>query len=91
MYFQRDLRLEDHWVIDGMHYSKTLEAWLSKFDSEKARAWPILVSTYGRDQALKWLVNWRLFFIACSELFAFRGGQEWGVSHYLFSKPSAKP
>ena len=30
-------------------------------------------------QALKWFVYWRLFYLACSELFAYRGGNEWGV------------
>lgn len=64
------------------------EAWLAKFDAERSRAWPVLVSTYGGEQALKWLVNWRLFFLACSELFAYGRGQEWFVSHYLFTKPT---
>ena len=37
-------------------------------------------------QALKWYVYWRLFYLACSELFAYRGGNEWGVAHMLFKK-----
>lgn len=41
---------------------------------------------YGRDAALKWFVYWRLFYLACAELFAFNGGEEWGVGHYLFVK-----
>ena len=89
LYFQRDLRLKDHWVIDGTHYHLTCEAWLAKFDSQRARAWPVLVATYGQANALKWLVNWRLFFLACSELFAYGGGKEWVVSHYLMEKPAA--
>lgn len=42
--------------------------------------------TYGEDQGLKWMVYWRLFYLACSELFNYNGGEEWFVSHYLFKK-----
>jgi cyclopropane-fatty-acyl-phospholipid synthase len=44
---------------------------------------------YGPGQGVKWYVYWRLFYLACSELFAFRGGEQWGVGHYLFAKKGA--
>jgi cyclopropane-fatty-acyl-phospholipid synthase len=46
------------------------------------------LQTYGKDQAVKWMVYWRLFYMACSELFGYHGGEEWGVGHYLFAKPA---
>jgi cyclopropane-fatty-acyl-phospholipid synthase len=49
----------------------------------------LLLQTYGRESALKWFVYWRLFYLACSELFNFNGGEEWGVGHYLLVKPAA--
>ena len=55
-------------------------------DANKEKLWPILENTYGKDQAQKWWMRWRMFFMACAELFAFNNGQEWYVSHYLFEK-----
>jgi cyclopropane-fatty-acyl-phospholipid synthase len=86
LYFQRDLRLEDHWALTGTHYAATCEAWLTQIDANKAQALAIMERVYGAKQRLRRYVNWRLFFIACAELFAFRGGNEWMVSHYRFTK-----
>lgn len=88
LYFQRDLTVVDHWVLNGQHYAKTCEAWLAKMDSNARAAREITGAVYGAKDATKWLVNWRLFYIACAELFAYGGGDEWAVSHYLFEKPS---
>jgi cyclopropane-fatty-acyl-phospholipid synthase len=83
--FDRDLSVEASWRVNGLHYSRTLEAWLKRMDENRDVLWPIFTSTYGADEAQKWWVYWRLFFIACSELFAFDGGRAWFVAHYLFA------
>jgi cyclopropane-fatty-acyl-phospholipid synthase len=49
---------------------------------------PVLAATYGQRDAARWFIRWRLFFMACAELFGYRNGNEWWVSHYLFEKPS---
>lgn len=86
--FQEDLRVERHWRINGTHYSRTLEAWLKKHDAEKQAVLKIFEQCYGSPDAAKtWFNRWRLFYLACSELFRFRGGEEWMVSHYRFKKP----
>lgn len=76
--------LEEEWVVNGIHYAKTLEAWLKRQDDAKADLLPILAKTYGEDQAPLWFQRWRMFWMACSELFRFRGGEEWPVHHYRF-------
>lgn len=85
-YFQRDLRLADHWQVDGRHYQLTSEAWLQNMDASRASLMPVLAEAYGSDQALKWWVYWRIFFMSCAELFGYRSGREWLVSHYLFER-----
>jgi cyclopropane-fatty-acyl-phospholipid synthase len=85
-YFQQDVRLVDHWQVPGWHYQLTSEAWLQNMDAHRAELMPILANTYGADQATKWWVYWRVFFMSCAELFGYNGGREWLVSHYLFEK-----
>lgn len=86
LYFNRHLLIEKHWHVPGSHYQKTSEAWLKNMDSHRAEIMPILQQTYGRQDAMKWWVYWRVFFMACAELWGYKNGEEWIVSHYVFSK-----
>ncbi|ORX93015.1 cyclopropane-fatty-acyl-phospholipid synthase-like protein [Clohesyomyces aquaticus] len=87
LYFQRDLKIKRQWWVNGMHYAKTCEDWLSKMCKSKAEIWPHLKETYGEDGVVTWWNRWQIFYMACAELFAYEGGDTWGVSHYLFEKP----
>lgn len=87
LHFQDDLRLESRWAVNGTHYQKTAEAWLQNMDAHRAEVLPLFAQTYGEAQTTRWWVYWRVFFMACGELWGFRGGNEWIVSHYLFRKP----
>lgn len=86
LYFQQDLAIEDHWVVSGTHYEKTANAWLTNMKQNKKAINPILADTYGPQQVKRWWVYWRVFFLACAELWGYRQGQEWQVSHYRFTK-----
>jgi len=85
LHFTEDLRVQEHWRIGGEHYAKTSRAWLANLDSQRNRARAVLADHYG-DAAPVWLNRWRVFFIACEELWGLSRGQEWIVSHYLFRK-----
>ena len=87
LYFQKDLQLEGHWQVDGRHYSRTSEHWLKNMDRNRDAIEPLLAETYGAGQVRRWWVYWRVFFMACAELWGYAGGREWLVSHYLFRKP----
>ena len=86
LHFQDHLKLQQLWRWNGTHYEKTANAWLAKMDEHKEQLWPTFVKTYGRDFAQKWWMRWRMFFMACAELFGYDDGQQWYVSHYRFSK-----
>ena len=86
LHFQDHLEFlgRDRW--SGKHYEKTSNAWLENMDRRRAEIMPVLEAAYGADQAAKWFQRWRIFFMACAELFAFEEGREWFVSHYRFRR-----
>ncbi|VFQ68181.1 unnamed protein product [Cuscuta campestris] len=86
LYFQDDVSVVNHWLVNGKHYAQTSEEWLRRMDQNLADIKPIMESTYGKDQALKWTVYWRTFFIAVAELFGYNDGEEWMVALFLFKK-----
>jgi cyclopropane-fatty-acyl-phospholipid synthase len=84
--FQRDLNLVRQWRWNGRHYEMTANTWLANMDGNKRRIIPILRDTYGEAAAEQWFMRWRIFFMACAELFGHDEGREWYVSHYLFER-----
>lgn len=71
------LGVERDWVVGGEHYARTAEAWLERMDAQEEA----VVAALGSRAAYH---EWRVFFLACAELWGFAGGREWQVSHYRF-------
>jgi cyclopropane-fatty-acyl-phospholipid synthase len=84
--FQDDLSVEDHWTVDGSHYQKTAEAWLANLDARRRDILAIFTEMCGAEQASTWYRRWRIFFMACAELWGFGSGREWQVSHYRLKR-----
>jgi cyclopropane-fatty-acyl-phospholipid synthase len=84
--FQEHLHCVDHWRVSGTHYQATSEAWLRNQDAHQAEILALFQTTYGKEARLQF-ARWRIFFMACAELWGWRGGEAWFVSHYLFRKP----
>ncbi len=86
LHFQDELKLTQRWRWDGTHYEKTANAWLQNMDENAKQITPILAVTYGEKNTEMWRNRWRMFYMACAELFGCNNGQEWWVTHYLFEK-----
>jgi cyclopropane-fatty-acyl-phospholipid synthase len=90
--FDLPLRFQDHLSLqyraawDGEHYARTANAWLHNMDQDKASILQLFRECYGAERAEQWFQRWRIFFMACAELFAHKQGQEWFVGHYLFAR-----
>ncbi len=73
--------VDARWAVNGSHYARTSEHWLQNMDDRKSEVMAVLRETYGVEEAPRWFERWRVFFLACAELFAWDGGNEWIVSH----------
>ena len=101
--FQEDLVFETDWEVDGTHYARTARAWLENLDAHRAELTTLLAeegstlpgtegaasTAAARARAAVMIRRWRVFFMACEELWGYRGGRDWYVHHYRF-RPRAE-
>jgi cyclopropane-fatty-acyl-phospholipid synthase len=86
LHFQRDLAVEERWLLPGTHYEKTANAWLENQDRNRVAVVRMMTAVYGVDRARLWNQRWRMFWMACAELFGFAAGTEWLIAHYRFAR-----
>ena len=86
LHFQEHLRLEEQWRLSGTHYERTSNHWLENQDRHADEILRLFEDVYGKAEATIWAQRWRMFWMACAELFGYAGGNEWLVAHYRFQK-----
>jgi cyclopropane-fatty-acyl-phospholipid synthase len=83
-------QIDERWEVSGNHYARTSEDWVEGLERNREKVMPVLEETYGAKDAGKWFQRWRVFFLACAELFAYDGGKEWVVCHQRLRLSSDK-
>jgi cyclopropane-fatty-acyl-phospholipid synthase len=83
--------VEAEWAWNGEHYRRTADAWAANLARRRHQVLPILARTYGAAEAARWFARWKIFFLACAEMFGLRDGNEWLVGHYLLKRRDASP
>jgi len=81
----KELSVEEQWWLDGTHYQRTAAAWRRNLERRRGEVLRVFRTHYGTD-ASRWYHRWRMFFLACEELFGYDGGTEWGVGHYRLTR-----
>lgn len=84
--FPNHMKVKSQTMYSGLHYSKTAEAWAQNVDINKTLVLRALADCYGKENAALWFQRWKVFFLACAELFGYKQGTEWLVTHMLFDK-----
>jgi cyclopropane-fatty-acyl-phospholipid synthase len=88
--FQDHAHVTARWHWNGTHYEKTANAWLANLDASRAALLPVFERAYGARDAKRWFERWRVFFMACAELFGYDRGHEWLIGHYLLARGQAR-
>ncbi len=86
LHFQEQMVVEQRWLLSGQHYEKTANAWLANQDRNRDAVMAILEQAYGKAEARLWFQRWRMFWMACAELFGHEDGSQWLVGHYRFRR-----
>ena len=84
--FPEQVLVEDRWWVPGTHYERTCNDWLARQDAHADLVSDICHEAYGAEEATIWVQRWRMFFMACAELFGLDGGETYGVVHTLMRR-----
>ncbi|KAI3959366.1 hypothetical protein MKW98_018956 [Papaver atlanticum] len=89
LYFQDDITVVDHWVLNGLTtFGLTKEECLKNLDNNMEEIKYEFKSYYGigEEETLKKINWWRVLFIIWEEMFKYNNGEDYMVAHLLFKK-----
>lgn len=78
-------QLRQRWETVGEHYARTCRAWLDNLDAAGAAVQRRFRQDLAPADARRQFQRWRMFVMACEELFGYDGGRQWMVSHHLLT------
>ena len=78
--------LKERWEIGGEHYARTCRAWLDNLDTARVDVLRRFQQDLAPAEARRQFQRWRMFVMACEELFAYDAGRQWLVSHHLLAR-----
>lgn len=81
--FDEHMTLESRWRVNGRHYALTCRDWLINLDRRRDAVIRSLDKGTNPESANRQFQRWRMFVMACEELFGWNDGEEWFVGHYL--------
>ena len=84
--FHDALTVERDWTVNGTHYARTARAWRENLERAQKPVRALFAQIYGAGEVSRWWAYWRTYLLACEELWAYRGGDEWHVKHYRFRR-----
>ena len=84
--FEGALKERDRWAVNGQHYANTCRDWLTNLDGNRRDILRALDEVEHPDTSAVLWQRWRMFVMACQELFAYEGGETWFVGHYLYEQ-----
>ena len=79
-------RLDNRWEVGGEHYARTSRAWLDNLDAAGDDVLQRFRQDLAPAAARRQVQRWRMFVMACEELFAYDAGRQWLVSHHLLAR-----
>lgn len=80
------LELQRQWQVSGRHSARSWNGWLTNLDINREEVIQAFEADLPPIDARRQFQRWRMFAMACEELFAYGDGSEWFINQALLAK-----